>query len=174
MKIQNAFRVGLIGTLGVGMGLLILTSVVALQTIIVYIGAALFIALGLDPAVSWLQKRNFPRWAAILTVVTAVLGVLTGVVFAIVPIIVDQVANLSRAIPDLVKAVNTATFLADVQKAFPGLKVDEIVQSATDYLGGNLTMITTTVISRRLAIGVAASAPPGRAAPISSSKPRTG
>ena len=152
MKIQNAFRVGLIGTLGVGLGLLILTSVVALQTIIVYIGAALFIALGLDPAVSWLQKRNFPRWAAILTVVAAVLGVLTGVVFAVVPIIVDQVANLSRAIPDLVKAVNTATFLADVQKQFPGLEVDEIVQSATDYLGGNLTMITTTVIQSGLAI----------------------
>jgi len=152
VKIQNAFRVGLIGTLGVGLGLLILTSVVALQTIIVYIGAALFIALGLDPAVSWLQKRNFPRWAAILTVVAAVLGVLTGVVFAVVPIIVDQVANLSRAIPDLVKAINTATFLADVQKQFPGLQVDEIVQSATDYLGGNLTMITTTLIQSGLAI----------------------
>lgn len=152
MKIQNAFRVGLIGTLGVGLGLLIISSVVSLQTIIVYIGAALFLSLGLDPAVSWLQKRRFPRWAAILTVVAGVVAVLTAVVFAIVPIIVDQVSNLSKAIPDLVKAVNSATFLADVQKQFPGLDVEAIVKSATDFLGGNLTTITSTLIQSGIAI----------------------
>lgn len=152
MKIQNAFRVGLIGTLGVGLGMLIISSVITLQTIIVYIGAALFLSLGLDPAVSWLQKRKFPRWAAILTVVAGVVAVLTGVVFAVVPIIVEQVANLSKAIPDLVKAVNTATFLADVQRQFPGLNVDEIVSSATKFLGTNLETITSTVIQSGLAI----------------------
>ncbi|TFB92613.1 AI-2E family transporter [Cryobacterium sp. HLT2-28] len=152
MKIQNAFRVGLIGTLGVGLGLLIISSVVTLQTIITYVGAALFISLGLDPAVSWLEKKKFPRWAAILTVLVAVVGVLTGVVFAIVPIIVDQVAKLSKAIPDLVKSVNTSTFLADIQRQFPGLKVNEIVASITDYLGGNLTTITTTLIQSGLAV----------------------
>ena len=152
MKIQNAFRVGLIGTLGVGLGLLIISSVVTLQTIITYVGAALFISLGLDPAVSWLEKKKFPRWAAILTVLVAVVGVLTGVIFAIVPIIVDQVAKLSKAIPDLVKSVNTSTFLADIQRQFPGLKVNEIVASITDYLGGNLTTITTTLIQSGLAV----------------------
>jgi predicted PurR-regulated permease PerM len=152
VKIQNAFRVGLVGTLGVGLGLLIITSVVTLQTIITYIGAALFIALGLDPAVSWLQKHKFPRWAAILTVVAAVLGVLTGMVFAVVPIIVDQVAKLSKAIPDLVKAVNSATLLTDIQKQFPGLDVEAIVKSATDFLGGNLTTITSTVIQSGIAV----------------------
>ena len=40
MKIQNAFRVGLVGTLGVGVGLLILFSIASLSTIIAYIGAA--------------------------------------------------------------------------------------------------------------------------------------
>lgn len=152
MKIQNAFRVGLIGTLGVGLGLLIISSVVTLQTIIVYIGAALFIALGLDPAVSWLQKKGFPRWAAILTVVAAVVGVLTGVIFAVVPIIAEQVKELSRAIPDLVKAVNSATFLADIQKQFPGIDVNEVVKTVTEFLGTNLTTITTTAIQSGLAI----------------------
>ncbi|MDJ0322273.1 AI-2E family transporter [Cryobacterium sp. PH31-AA6] len=152
MKIKNAFQVGLVGTLGVGLGLLIISSVVTLQTIITYVGAALFISLGLDPAVSWLEKKRFPRWAAILTVLVAVLGVLTGVVFAIVPIIVAQVANLSKAIPDLVKSVNSSTFLADIQAQYPGLKVNEIVTSITDYLGGNLTTITTTLIQSGLAL----------------------
>jgi predicted PurR-regulated permease PerM len=152
MKIQNAFRVGLVGTLGVGLGLLIISSLVTLQTIITYVGAALFISLGLDPAVSWLEKKRFPRPVAILTVLVTVLGVLTGVIFAIVPIIVAQVAKLSPAIPDLVKSVNTSTLLADIQAQFPGLKVNEIVGSITNFLGGNLTTITTTLIQSGLAV----------------------
>jgi predicted PurR-regulated permease PerM len=152
LKIKNAFRFGLIGTLGVGLGLLIIASLITLQTIITYVGAALFLALGLDPAVSWLEKKGFPRWAAILTVLVAVLGVLTGVFFAIVPIIVEQVANLSKVIPDLVTAVNTSTFIQDAQRQFPGLDVQKIAESATDYLGGNLTTITTTVIQSGLAV----------------------
>ena len=68
MKIQNAFRFGLFGGLGVLVALGIGTAVGTLATIITYIGAAIFLALGLDPAVSWLEKHRFPRWLAILTV----------------------------------------------------------------------------------------------------------
>jgi len=151
VKIQNAFQFGLIGTLGVGLGLLIIASVITLQTIIIYVGAALFIALGLDPAVSWLEKKKFPRWAAILTVVAAVLGVLTAVVFAIAPIIVDQVSKLSKLIPELVRAVNSSTYLSDLQKQFPGLDIGEITKTITDFLGGNLTNITATIVQSGLA-----------------------
>lgn len=151
MKIQNAFQFGLVGTLGVGLGLLIITSVITLQTIIIYVGAALFIALGLDPAVSWLEKKKFPRWAAILTVVTAVLGALTAVIVAIVPIIVGQVSKLSTLIPELVRGVNSSTFLSDLQKQFPGLDIGQISRTITDFLGGNLTNITTTVVQSGLA-----------------------
>ncbi|WP_130176386.1 AI-2E family transporter [Cryobacterium sp. SO1] len=152
MKIQNAFRLGLVGTLGVGLGLLIINSVISLSTIITYVGAALFLSLGLDPAVSWLEKKKFPRWAAILTVLVAVLGGLTAVVFAIVPIVADQIANLSDRIPDLVRSVNSATFLVDVQKQFPALDVQAIVKSVTDYLGGNLSEITGTIVASGFAL----------------------
>lgn len=152
MKIQNAFRFGLVGTMGVGLGLLIITSVISLQTILVYIGAALFIALGLDPAVSWLERKRFPRWAAILTVLAGVIGVLTGVVFAVVPIIVEQVGRLSKLIPELVRAANAPTFQADLARQFPGLDIPEIIKSITDFLGGNLTNITASIVQSGIAI----------------------
>jgi len=152
VKIQNAFRVGLIGTLGVGVGMLIITSVITLQTIITYIGAALFLALGLDPAVSWLEKKRFPRSAAIVTVLAAVIGVLTGVIFAVVPIIVDQVTKLSKAIPDLVTSINTSTLLVDVQQQFPALPLSKFTEAITDFVGGNITNISTTIIQSGLAI----------------------
>ena len=78
MKIQNAFRFGLFGGLGVLVAIGIGAAIGTLATIITYIGAAIFLALGLDPAVSWLEKHRFPRWLAILVVVVAVLGVFTA------------------------------------------------------------------------------------------------
>src|SRR5690606_37596651 len=73
VKIQNAFRFGLFGGLGVLLALAIGAAIGSLATILTYIGAAIFLALGLDPAVSWLERHRFPRWAAILTVVIGVL-----------------------------------------------------------------------------------------------------
>lgn len=60
MRIQNAFRLALVGTLGVGAGLLILSAVASLSTILTYVGVALFLALGLEPAISGLERRGLP------------------------------------------------------------------------------------------------------------------
>ena len=54
MRIQNAFRAGLIGSLGVGLGIVLMTAVHSLATVLTYIFIALFLSLGLDPAVKWL------------------------------------------------------------------------------------------------------------------------
>jgi len=51
---------------------------------LVLIGAALFLALGLEPAVSTLVNRKLPRWAAVTLVVVVVFGVVAGVVAAAV------------------------------------------------------------------------------------------
>jgi predicted PurR-regulated permease PerM len=131
MKIQNAFRVGLVGTLGVGVGLLILFSISSLSTIIAYIGAALFLALGLDPAISWLERRGLPRWAAILIVMTGVGLIVAALVLAVVPIIVDQVSQLVEEIPRIVARVNSQDWLEGLQAQFPQVPVDEISQQVT-------------------------------------------
>ena len=126
MKIQNAFRIGLVGTLGVGLGLLILTSIATLSTIITYIGAALFLALGLDPAISWLERRRVPRWAAIVIVMTGVGLLVTALVLTVVPIIVDQVSQLLEQIPGIVRRVSTFEWLESLQEQFPQLALDDL------------------------------------------------
>ena len=131
MKIQNAFRIGLIGTLGVGVGLLILMSIASLSTIIAYIGAALFLALGLDPAISWLERRGLPRWSAILIVMTAVGLVVAALVLAVVPIVVDQVSQLVDEIPFIVARVNSQDWIESLQEQFPQVQVDEISRQIT-------------------------------------------
>lgn len=134
MKIQNAFRLGLLGTLGVGVGLLIITSIANLSTIITYIGAALFLALGLDPAISWLERRGLPRWAAILIVMTGVGLLVAALVLAVAPIIVEQVSQLVEEIPRIVDLVSSQQWIDTLKEQFPQIRVDEVIEQVTTGL----------------------------------------
>ena len=106
MKIHNAFRLGLFGGLGVLVAVLIGGGVAALATILTYVGAALFLALGVDPAVSFLERHGFKRSLAILTVLIGILAVFAGLILAIVPVIVEQVNNLIEAGPKLIDSID--------------------------------------------------------------------
>lgn len=134
LKIQNSFRLGLFGGLGVIVALGIGAAVGSLATILTYVGAALFLALGLDPIVSFLEKRTWPRWLAILAVLIGVLGVLTGLVFAIIPLISGQISNLVKQIQTLVPSIIDGSLPKDVQHALPWLDVSAISQQLTDWV----------------------------------------
>ena len=134
MKIQNAFRIGLLGTLGVGVGLLIITSIANLSTIITYIGAALFLALGLDPAISWLERRGLPRWAAILIVMTGVGLLVAALILAVAPIIVEQVSQFVEEIPRIVELVSSQQWIDTLKEQFPQIRVDEVIEQVTTGL----------------------------------------
>jgi predicted PurR-regulated permease PerM len=155
VKISNPFRVGLIGTLGVGLGLLIILSVVTLQTILSYIGAAIFISLGLDPLVSWLEKKQFPRWAALLVVIIGVLALFAGLVWMVVPIIIDQVSELIRLIPVLQAQFQEYPLVDVLSDQFPGLDVRSIIADAGTFLTDNITNIGSGAIQVAFAIGSA-------------------
>src|SRR6478735_4526144 len=101
MKIHNPFRTALLATLGVGLGLLLIGSIQNLQTILLYVGTALFLSLGLDPIVAWLERQKLPRWAAVLITIVAVLAAFAGIITMIVPIIVQQIGQLVATIQDL-------------------------------------------------------------------------
>lgn len=133
MKIQNAFRLGLFGGLGVIVAIGIGAAIGSLATILTYVGAALFIALGLDPVVSYLEKRTWPRWLAILAVLVGVLGAFTGFVFAIVPVVVQQVTNLVARIQELASQ-SSDDFWEDVQLRFPWLRIPAVRTQVEDFI----------------------------------------
>jgi predicted PurR-regulated permease PerM len=125
MKIQNAVRLGIFGGLGVLIALLIGAAFASLATILTYIGAALFITLGLDPLVSWLESQKWPRWAAILTVLVGVLGLVAGLVFAIIPVIVEQSTKLVNQITRYVtNPASLEELFTQVQSVIPVEVVD--------------------------------------------------
>ena len=144
MKIQNAFRLGLLGGLGVLVALAIGGAIVTLSTILTYVGAALFLALGLDPVVSWLERHKFPRWTAILTVLVALLAVLAGLVLSVVPVIIDQTNRLISQVPTVTKVLSDPHLVKNIQNAMPDfINVQSILDSIVKFFQdpSNLTAI---------------------------------
>lgn len=151
MKIHNPFRVALVATLGVGLGILLIGSVQTLSTILLYVGTALFISLGLDPVVSWLERRRLPRWAAVLITLVLVLGIVAGIVWIILPTLIQQISQLVRRVTIIING-NTwqedlRGFLADT---FPGLMVDDIFDNLNRWLLDNIATISESVLGATL------------------------
>ncbi|SDO99921.1 Predicted PurR-regulated permease PerM [Microbacterium testaceum StLB037] len=163
MKIHNPFRVALLATLGVGVGLLLIGSVQNLSTILLYVGTALFLSLGLDPVVSFLERRGLPRWAAVLVTILAVLGVFAGIIFMVVPIIVSQIAQLVSQIEQLLQPGRWNEIVTDVQawvsQTLPWLKIDEVWAGIQHWFSTlDVGSISTMIGNSLLTIGGAVAA----------------
>ncbi|QEO10538.1 AI-2E family transporter [Protaetiibacter larvae] len=153
MKIQNAFRLGLFGGLGVLVAVVIGAGIGNLATILTYVGAALFLALGVDPAVSFLARHKVPRSLAIVIVLAVILGVFAGFIFAIIPVIADQVGALIQQVPDLVATLTDQTAVQQWwNSTIPWLDYEKVVQGIEDFFTDNLQAITTGVLSTALTI----------------------
>ncbi|WP_102192024.1 AI-2E family transporter [Microbacterium aurantiacum] len=149
MKIHNPFRTALVATLGVGLGIMLIGSVQSLSTVLLYVGTALFLSLGLDPVVAFLERRRLPRWLAVLITILAVLGVFAGIVLMVLPLLIDQITQLVGRITVFLQS----TALEDVKDwiigVFPGLQpsfIDDLFTNATDWLLDNWGTITESVI----------------------------
>ncbi|MGO1325863.1 MAG: AI-2E family transporter, partial [Brevibacterium aurantiacum] len=80
LTLNSAFRVGFTGTLGVGLAIGLIAALQSVATVFIYIGLALFLALGLEPIVLWLVERKLPRSLAVVLVVLAFIGIVAGAV----------------------------------------------------------------------------------------------
>lgn len=154
MKIHNPFRTALVATLGVGLGIMLIGSVQTLSTVLLYVGTALFLSLGLDPLVSFLERRRLPRWAAVLVTILAVLASFAGIVLMIVPILVDQISQL---IQQVTKILERDSFFEDLnawmKETFPNLLVDDVFEWVTDWLTTNVADIGGSIGQGVIVVG---------------------
>jgi len=159
MKIQNPFRLGLLAGLGVLVAILIGTAVGSLATILTYIGAAIFLALGLDPFVTWLERRKVKRPIAILIALVAVLGVFVGLVFAIIPVLVKQITSVVKLVTDnVVPSITNGTLIDDIADALPWADkttIETVVNQVGDFFSDpdNIANISKGVLD--VGVGIA-------------------
>lgn len=149
MKIHSPFRTALVATLGVGLGIVLISSAQTLSTVLLYVGTALFLSLGLDPLVSFLERKGLPRWGAVLATVLGVLAIFAGIVWMILPILIDQIGQLVRQITFYLQSTHIDDVKEWILGIFPGLQrsfIDDMFTNATDWLIGNWSTITESVV----------------------------
>jgi predicted PurR-regulated permease PerM len=158
VKLHNPFRVAFVATLGVGLGVLLLTSIQSLSTILLYVGTALFLSLGLEPVVSWLERRKLKRGLAVMITILALLGVFAGLIFMVVPIIAGQIGQLVTEIQKIVDSGgfdDPVTTIKDwLHGTFPALDVDAVFQYIEQWYGSlDVGQIGQTIGNSIIVIG---------------------
>lgn len=154
MKVQHPFRTAFIATLGVGLGMLFIGSIQTLSTILLYLGTALFLSLGLEPVVAFLERRKLRRWLAVLITILGVLLVFAGIVLMVVPIIVAQVTQAVGEITDWFQSTSLDDVRGWLQGIFPALDdsfLDDAFANVQNWLLLNFGSITGGVINVSLA-----------------------
>jgi predicted PurR-regulated permease PerM len=96
---RSPFFIGLTAAAGVAVTYGLAELTIRARSVLILIGLALFIAAGLEPAVTWLERRRFPRWAAVLTILLAAFALLGGFVAAAIPPLVAQATALAAHLP---------------------------------------------------------------------------
>ncbi len=96
---RNPFEIGFFLTVGALAAYGVVTTLISLRTIVMLIVFSLALALGLNPAVSWLHGRGIRRGVAVLLVALAAIVVLGLAAWALVPVITEQVQVLMVQAP---------------------------------------------------------------------------
>ncbi|RJQ82069.1 AI-2E family transporter [Pseudonocardiaceae bacterium YIM PH 21723] len=97
---RSPYFIGMLGAAGVATTYLALQLLITAKDMLVLIGLAWFIAIGLEPMVSWLVGRRFPRWLAVSSVFAVGLGLLGVFLAAAIPVIAGQAAAFADALPE--------------------------------------------------------------------------
>jgi predicted PurR-regulated permease PerM len=96
---RSPFMWGLLGGIGALVALWIGMMMVRISGVILLVVVALFLAVGLNPAVEFLMRRGLKRSWAVLCVILGVLLVVAGFLTILVPIISHQVTQIGDNLP---------------------------------------------------------------------------
>jgi predicted PurR-regulated permease PerM len=128
------------------------------SAVLVLVGAAMFFALGLEPAVSELVNRRLPRWAAVTVVVVVVFGVLVAAVAAAIPPLGEEARHFIEQAPHyLQEAQNHSTLIGRINERFHlQQRITDMVHSSGTPALGNVVKAGESVVGVVSRIGVVA------------------
>jgi len=96
---RSPFFVGMAAAAGVAVTYGLVELLIRARSTLILIGLALFIAVGLDPVVSWLTRRRVPRWAAVVMVLIGMVGIIAIFIAIAIPPLTSQTSALIHQIP---------------------------------------------------------------------------
>jgi predicted PurR-regulated permease PerM len=109
---------GFMMSVGVGLALLAFFIITNVGELLVWIGAALFIALGLDPIVRWLETKHVPRPAGIAVALSILVGIVAGFFALLIPTIVSQTSQIVDRAPGYADDFLSSEFFTTLDTQF--------------------------------------------------------
>lgn len=107
---RSPFVMGMLGAAGVAVTYGVLKFLAASSGVLLLVGVALFLAIGLEPAVRWLS-RWMPRGIAVAAVIVLALGVVGGFMAAAIPPLVAQSEQFIRLLPQYLSQLQNRSSL---------------------------------------------------------------
>lgn len=124
---MSPFRVGFALTLGGLVAYHLVQAALRAQSVLILLVVALFLALGLNPAVEFFQRRGLKRSLSVALVLLLVVVVLALAAFAVVPVFTRQISDLVSTAPQFLNDLlrnrqiraldNRFHFISKAQKA---------------------------------------------------------
>ena len=137
------FRTAFIVFVAFAVGAILFYALYQVRSVLLLVFVAAFLAVGLDPAVGWLESKKIKRgWAVTIIFLTLVL-VLVGFVASIVPPLVEQASKFATNLPDYIdNLADRNQRIADfVQDNDIAERLRQAVTDVPSQLGGSLGTI---------------------------------
>jgi predicted PurR-regulated permease PerM len=145
---RSPFRIAFMAAWGVFTAYAIGRAIVHVKDVIVLIVISAFLAIGLNPAVEWLQRHRVKRGLAVMTIVGAVLLFVGGFFAAAVPPVAHQATSLQKTIPDYVERLRTNKQFADLDDKYHLKdKATELVQKNSGKAAGTALTVATGILT---------------------------
>ena len=138
---KNPFYFGFIATLGAISALTLMRALASLSQVFILLISALFLAMGLNPAVEALRNRGLKRVQAVAAIFAAVLLFLTFFAVVIIPPLVNQGSSLISNLPQLLESLKNNNFINELNTRYR--VVDQISAKVQSYSSNGSLVIST-------------------------------
>ena len=141
------FFVGFVGALGALLAYWLATNVAAIGSTLILIVVSFFLAAGLNPAVTFFERRGLSRTWSVVVVIACVLVAVVLFLVAIVPVITDQVRSITDEAPQWFDRLQNNQAIQDLDEEY------DVISKARDYVTGG--DFVGTLFGGALGVGLA-------------------
>jgi predicted PurR-regulated permease PerM len=141
-RIDRPFVFGFLLTLGGLAAILLGMTLGSLSTVLIYIALALFAALGLDPAVRFLERRGLSRALSVVTVILGLIVTVGLILWMVLPLVIEQIASFVRSVPGMIADFQRTDIYATLNDQF-GDQFQSLIADVQTFLSdpGNIASI---------------------------------
>jgi predicted PurR-regulated permease PerM len=141
------FYIGFVGATGALLAYWLLINIAAIGSTLLLIVVSLFLAAGLNPSVSFFERRGLRRSYAVLVVISCVLVAVVLFLVAIVPVITDQVRSITDRAPEWFDRLQNNQRIQDLNDEYDVIDKARAYVTDGDFVG--------TLFGGALGIGLA-------------------